>query len=116
VLDSYAAADVYTSPSLEDSFGLPVAEAMACGLPAITSVHAGVADYVHDGVDCFVLREPRDARALSQVMERLHTQPDLRGKVGEAAAKAAVEWDWDRNAAGLWELLKAAKSKRDPHG
>jgi glycosyltransferase involved in cell wall biosynthesis len=116
VLDFYAAADVYTSPSLEDSFGLPVAEAMACGLPAITSVHAGVADYVHDGVDGFVLREPRDARALSQVMERLHKEPELRRKVGEAAAKAAVEWDWDRNAAGLWELLKAAKSKSGPHG
>jgi glycosyltransferase involved in cell wall biosynthesis len=116
VLDFYAATDVYTSPSLEDSFGLPVAEAMACGLPAITSVHAGVADYVHDGVDGFVLREPRDARALSQVMERLHKEPDLRRKVGEAAAKAVVEWDWDRNAAGIWELLKAAKSKSDPHG
>ena len=33
VLDFYAAADVYVSPSREDSFGLPVAEAMACGLP-----------------------------------------------------------------------------------
>jgi glycosyltransferase involved in cell wall biosynthesis len=116
VLDFYAAADVYTSPSLEDSFGLPVAEAMACGLPAITSVHAGIADYVHDGVDGFVLREPRDSRALSQVIERLHAEPELRRKVGEAAAEAAVEWDWDRNAAGLWELLKAAKSKSDPHG
>ena len=63
VLDFYAAADVYVSPSREDSFGLPVAEAMACGLPAITSVCAGVADYVHDGVDGFVLRDPRDAQA-----------------------------------------------------
>lgn len=116
VLDFYAAADVYVSPSREDSFGLPVAEAMGCGLPAITSVHAGVADYVHDGVDGFVLREPRDAQALGQLMERLHTEPDMRRKIGEAAATSVVDWDWDRNAAGLWELLKAAKSKSDPHG
>jgi len=115
VLDFYSAADVYVSPSREDSFGLPVAEAMACGLPVITSVSAGVSDYIRDGVDGYVLREPRDARALSQVIERLHTEPDLRRKVGDAAAKAVVEWDWDRNAAGLWELLKAPKSKSDPH-
>ena len=66
VLDLYAAADVYVSPSREDSFGLPVAEAMACGLPAITSVCAGVADYIQDGVDGFVLRDPSDAQTLSK--------------------------------------------------
>ena len=111
VLDFYAAADVYVSPSREDSFGLPVAEAMACGLPAITSVCAGVADYVHDGVDGFVLREPRDAQALSQLIERLQAEPDLRRKIGEAAAAAISGWDWNRNAAAVWELLKEAKPK-----
>ena len=109
VLDFYATADVYVSPSREDSFGLPVAEAMACGLPAITSVCAGVSDYVHDALDGFVLREPRDAQALCQLIERLQAEPDLRRKVGEAASKTILEWDWNRNAAALWELLKKAK-------
>jgi glycosyltransferase involved in cell wall biosynthesis len=116
VLDFYAAADTYVSPSREDSFGLPVAEAMACGLPAITSVFAGVSDYIHDGVDGFVLREPRDAQTLVQLMELLHAEPALRRKVGEAAAKTVLEWDWDRNATALWELLKAAKAKSYQRG
>jgi glycosyltransferase involved in cell wall biosynthesis len=116
VLDFYAAADVYVSPSREDSFGLPVAEAMACGLPAITSVFAGVADYIHDGVDGFVLREPRDAQALSQLVELLQGDPDLRRKIGEAAASAILEWDWNRNAAAIWELLKQAKTRSRPPG
>src|SRR6266568_2444686 len=60
VLDFYAAADLYVSPSREDSFGLPVAEAMACGMPAITSMHAGVANLIHDGKDGFILGDPRD--------------------------------------------------------
>jgi UDP-glucose:(heptosyl)LPS alpha-1,3-glucosyltransferase len=111
VLDFYAAADVYVSPSREDSFGLPVAEAMACGLPAITSVCAGVADYIHDGVDGFVLGDPRDAQALSQLIERLQAEPDLRHKIGEVAVSAILEWDWNRNAAAIWELLKKANSK-----
>jgi glycosyltransferase involved in cell wall biosynthesis len=116
VLDFYAAADVYVSPSREDSFGLPVAEAMACGLPPITSVCAGVSDLIHDGVDGFVLRDPRDTKALSQLIQRLQAQPDLRRKIGEAAASAVLEWDWNRNAATLWELLKDAKSKSHSSG
>lgn len=111
VLDFYAAADVYVSPSREDSFGLPVAEAMACGLPVITSVSAGVADYIHDGVDGFVLGDPRNAKALAQLIDRLQRQPDLRAKLGEAAFKTIQEWDWNRNAAAVWEVLKQAESK-----
>lgn len=114
VLDFYAAADVYVSPSREDSFGLPVAEAMACGLPAITSVCAGVADCIHDGVDGFVLREPRDAQSLSKLIERLQGEPDLRRKIGEAAAKSVLLWNWDRPAATVWELLKDIGAKRPP--
>ncbi len=44
VLGFCAVADLYVSPTREDSFGLPITEAMACGLPVITSMHAGVAD------------------------------------------------------------------------
>jgi glycosyltransferase involved in cell wall biosynthesis len=113
-LELYSAADVYVSPSREDSFGLPVAEAMACGLPAITSVCAGVADYIDDGIDGFVLREPHDAQTLCNLMERLQSQPDLRRVVGEAASKAIQEWDWNRNAAAIWELLKNAKARSFP--
>jgi glycosyltransferase involved in cell wall biosynthesis len=111
VLDFYAAADVYVSPSREDSFGLPVAEAMACGLPTITSVCAGVADYIDDGVDGVVLRDPRDTQTLAELIERLQTQPDLRDSLGDAASKTIQEWGWNRNAAAVWELLKHAKSK-----
>jgi glycosyltransferase involved in cell wall biosynthesis len=116
VLDFYAAADVYVSPSREDSFGLPVAEAMACGLPAITSVCAGVADYIHDGVDGFVLRDPHDTEALRQLIKRLQAESELRHKIGEAAASAILEWDWNRNAAALWELLQDVKTRNHPTG
>ena len=115
-LDFYAAADVYVSPSREDSFGLPVAEAMACGLAVVTSVCAGVAEYIHDGVDGFVLPDPRDIQVLSQLIKRLQAEPDLRHKIGEAAASAILEWDWNRNAAAIWELLKDAKTGTQPTG
>ncbi len=112
VIDLYAAADVYVSPSLEDSFGLPVAEAMACGLPVITSAFAGVSDLIHDEVDGFVLRDPGNVRALAQLLERLHGDSTLRQRIGEAAAQATQEWTWNRNAAEVWELLQAAAAKK----
>jgi UDP-glucose:(heptosyl)LPS alpha-1,3-glucosyltransferase len=105
VLDLYSAADVYVSPSHEDSFGLPVAEAMACGLPVITSAFAGVSGQIHHGVDGFVVPDPNDARLLAHLLERLHRDTDFRQYIGEAAARTAHEWTWDRNAAAVWERL-----------
>ena len=54
----YAAADVYAGPSLQDSYAMPPAEAMACGLPVIVSASAGVSEIVTSGKDrlCSVMR------------------------------------------------------------
>ena len=112
VIDLYAAADLYVSPSREDSFGLPVLEAMACGLPIITSTLAGVADLITNEVDAFVLRDPNDSQALAQLLERLYADDPLRKRVAEAAVLAAQHWTWDRNAAEIWELLKFAAEKK----
>ena len=114
VLDFYAAADLYVSPSYEDSFGLPVAEAMACGLPAITSIFAGVSSLLHDGVDGFILRDPRDAKTLATMIRTLYERAEWRGRMGQAAAKTALQWNWDRNAADVWQLLKDTAGKKLP--
>jgi glycosyltransferase involved in cell wall biosynthesis len=114
VLDFYAAADLYVSPSREDSFGLPVVEAMACGMPVITSLHAGVAELIRDGVDGFILRQVDDFHALAQLFGRLQADGLLRRNAGDAAAKAALAWTWDRHAADAWELLKDTAAKRAP--
>jgi UDP-glucose:(heptosyl)LPS alpha-1,3-glucosyltransferase len=112
VLDFYAAADLYVSPSLEDSFGLPVAEAMACGLPPITSVFAGVSSLLHDGVDSFILRDPHDAKTLTTMIRTLYEKVEWRNRMGQAAARASLEWTWDRNAADIWDLLKDAAARK----
>ena len=116
-IDLYAAADVYVSPSREDSFGLPVAEAMACGLPVITSICAGVSGQIQSDVNGFVLRDPDDVRALAQLLERLYADESLRQRIGEAAANAAAGWTWDRSAAAVWKMLNdaAAKKKKFAH-
>ena len=105
VLDFYAAADIYVSPTREDCFSLPVLEAMACGLPVITSIFNGVTDCIHDGVDGFVLLDPTDPQGLSKLIQLLYSDSGFRRRMGDAAARNALEWTWDRNAEAVWKLL-----------
>lgn len=109
-IDLYSAADVYVSPSYEDSFGLPVLEAMACGLPVISSVLAGVSQIIQENVDGFVLVDPADVAGLKRNIRSLR-EPALRFRVGENAARAARNYTWDRHAAAVWELLEKASPK-----
>jgi len=111
VLAFYAAADLYVSPTMEDSFAFPVAEAMACGLPVITSINAGISAYLEDGVDAFVLGDHRDLQILAQRIRQLHEQPALRQSVGNAAARKARGWTWERNTEQIWGLLQNALRK-----
>ena len=91
---------------------MPVAEAMACGLPVVTSAFAGVSSLLHDGTDGFVLQDPRDADTLAKLLRMFVDQRELRSRIGEAAAKTVFEWTWDRNAATVWDLLKEVNAKK----
>lgn len=108
----YAAADIYASPSLEDAFALPVLEAMACGLPVITSSAAGVSEIIRHGEDGFILADPRDAKVLAGHVEQLSSNPALREKMGQAAARTAANYTWDRNAEQLRALIEQVLSQR----
>lgn len=108
----YAAADLYAGPSLEDSFALPPLEAMACGLPVITSVNNGGSQIITEGVDGFVLSDPRDTIALRTLLRRLYQDRELCARVGTNAARTAQGYTWDRNARDTWDVLMAALTKK----
>jgi glycosyltransferase involved in cell wall biosynthesis len=109
VIDFYAAADIYISPSQEDSFGLPVAEAMACGLPVITSKFAGVSELIQNDRDGLVLPDPANSSALADLLRGLHANPAARTTLGDAAAITAQAFTWDRNASEFWQWLHSTK-------
>ena len=102
----YAAADLYVGPSLEDAFGMPPLEAMACGVPCIVSSQMGVSEVVTDGVEGFILGDPRDSDKLSELIGLLHRDEALRQKMGEAAIKTAQQYTWDHNAEQLNQLFQ----------
>ena len=112
VLQFYAAADAYVGPSLEDAFGLPILEAMACGLPVIASNRAGAAELVRDGENGLLVRNPEDSQELAVALRTLCTDSELCRKLGQQAYLAAQEQTWEKNAALTWEFLKRAAARK----
>jgi glycosyltransferase involved in cell wall biosynthesis len=88
----YRACDVFVLPTLIEGMPLVVLEAMACGLPVIVTAN-GPADIVRDGIDGFVVPE-RDPDAISDRLERLYREPELRVAMGRQAALRALEFSW----------------------
>jgi len=108
----YSASDVYVSPALEDAFGLPPLEAMACGLPVIVSSRAGVSEIITNGVDGFVLKDPKDVASLAKLLSELQANPGLRQTLGDHAARTASQYTWERNAAQLGSIFAHALQRR----
>jgi len=111
ILTFYSAADIYVAPSLEDSFNLPVLEAMACGLPVVVSRMAGISEYMVDGVDGILLHSPQDPRALAASLSLLLQQPELRLSLGEYAARKATQFSWDHQVEAVHRLLTGQESQ-----
>lgn len=88
----YRRADLLAFPTVEDGWGLVVYEAMACGLPVVTTDRAGaILTHQQDG---FVL--PYDDRdALCHTLSLLAKDPDLRARIGAAARQTAERRTWD---------------------
>ena len=112
VMQFFAACDVYAGPSLHDSFALPPLEAMASGLAVITSKDNGGSQVITEGVDGFVLSDPRNSAALGQLLRRLYEDPELRRSVGESAARTVQSLTWERNARETLAFLTAAVEKK----
>jgi glycosyltransferase involved in cell wall biosynthesis len=101
----YGAADAYLGPSLEDAFGLPVLEAMACGLPVIASTKAGVSELIEDRSNGLLLHDPEDVIELVTLIRTLVSDSTLREVLASNALKTAERCTWDESAAALWHLL-----------
>jgi UDP-glucose:(heptosyl)LPS alpha-1,3-glucosyltransferase len=102
----YAAADAYVGPSLNDAFAQPPAEAMACGLPVITSRKNGGSEIITHGCDGLILEDPTDSRGLADMIRNLLDDASLRNRLGAAAAETARRFTWERNAAQMRDLFE----------
>lgn len=101
VEDYLVRADVFLLSSHYEAQPLSILEAMAAGLPVISTDVGGVSDIVTDNG---ILIPADDADAMAQAMEKLYTQRDLREKMAACAAKNVQRFDLQNTVAGYERL------------
>jgi glycosyltransferase involved in cell wall biosynthesis len=101
----YGGAGAFVFPSKQETFGLPVLEAMACGTPVIASdipVHREIAG---EGALFF---PPLDAHALADALLAVLESPGLKAELRERGLERAASFDWDTTARRTAHELRAA--------
>ncbi|HEY3232078.1 MAG TPA: glycosyltransferase family 1 protein [Roseiflexaceae bacterium] len=91
----YAAATVFTLPSLYEGFGMPLLEAMACGTPVVTTTSSSLPEVVGDAG---LTVPPTDADALGAALLRALTDVDLRAEMRERGLRQARRFSWRATA------------------
>jgi glycosyltransferase involved in cell wall biosynthesis len=84
----FAAADVFVSASLMETYGLTLVEAMACGTPVVAFRVGGIPEAAPDG-QVGILCEPSDGTEFRAAIEKLRRDPQLRDQLGTAASNLA---------------------------
>lgn len=98
----YNWADVLVLPSISDTFGLVILEAMEAGLPVITTPNTGGSDVVRDGIDGFVV-PIRDPESIAEKLELLANDISLRCSMSDNARVRAAEFSLERYGQRLVE-------------
>ncbi len=105
--EHYASADLFVFPSLTETFGNVVAEAMASGLPIIGFDYAAAHTLVRDGQSGLLARVDDPAHFIERVREALGNTGRLK-EMGRAARLSAQRQDWDQVVARLEGVLARA--------
>ena len=103
-----AAADVFVFPSLFEGSAVVTYEALASGLPCVVTAEAG--SVVRDRVEGFVV-PPGDVDSLALAMERLGSDPTLRGAMSAAARRRAEAFDWPRYHGAVADALATCRDR-----
>ncbi len=108
----YQSADGFVLPTLADCFSIASIEAMAAGLPVITTDVGGISDIVVDGETGFLI-PPGDGRALREALAAFVDDRNLRTRFGAAGRQRAVAtFDATLSASKLLALAAAAHPTR----
>jgi alpha-maltose-1-phosphate synthase len=91
----YSEASVFVFPSLVEGFGLVLLEAMACGIPVITTPNTAGPDIITDGLEGFIV-PIRDTEALRDRLHWCYHHPQELAEMGRAARRKAEQFTWAR--------------------
>jgi glycosyltransferase involved in cell wall biosynthesis len=99
----YRRASVFAFPSLDEGFGIPVLEAMASGVPVLTSNRSALPEVAGD---CAVLVDPTSVEELEEGLRNLATRDELRRDLIERGLARAQGFTWERAAEQTWAVYR----------
>ncbi len=99
------AARVFVYPSLYEGFGLPAAEALACGVPTVVARTSSLPEVVGNAA---LLVDPHDPGELADAMQRLLAEPDLAADLAARGPRQATRFSWEKSAEQLEAVLLEA--------
>jgi UDP-glucose:(heptosyl)LPS alpha-1,3-glucosyltransferase len=109
--NSYFAADFLVHPTFYDPCSLVVLEALACGLPIVTTRANGANELLHPPQEGFVVSDPHDHERLAWCMTQL-LDPSRRTACARAARQTAGQWTFDQHYRQLLQAITDAAARR----
>ena len=94
-------ARIFAFPSLDEGFGMPVLEAMAHGIPVITSSRSSLPEVAGDAA---LLIDPEDSEALSAALSRLTADDELRAHLIRRGFERVRKFTWDAAVEKTWTV------------
>ena len=98
----------FVFPSLYEGFGMPPLEAMACGVPVLTSGEASLPEVTGD---CAVICDAYDSKSIAQGLYRLYTDKELRSELSRKGLERAQDFTWERSAKMLMDVYRELKNE-----
>lgn len=99
----YALAEAMLLPSLYESFGLPIVEAMSAGCPVVTSNRYGTKEIADDAA---ILVDPEDIESIADGMRMVVSDADLKNRLIDAGRKHASQFSWKKCAQETLSMLE----------
>ena len=103
----YSLCEVFLYPSLRESFGIPILEAMACGAPVITSNTSSMPEVANDAA---YIVDPEKPESISLGIYRLISNNSLRNKNIQKGFKRAEEFSWRQTTEETLKIYKSLKN------
>jgi glycosyltransferase involved in cell wall biosynthesis len=105
--DLYARHDLFVFPSLFEGLPIVLLEAMASGMPVVTTETCGMKDVIEDEHNGLLVK-PAHTGELVAAVERMMESPELRARLGQAAQNSAKRYTWRRVAEQLEKVFSLA--------
>jgi glycosyltransferase involved in cell wall biosynthesis len=99
----YRRASIFAFPSLDEGFGMPVLDAMARGIPVLTSNRSAMPEVAGNAA---LLIDPSDVHSIADGLVRLATDVDLRDTLVRAGTARAKEFSWEKSVEATWKVYQ----------